>query len=147
MPTNLLFETAQEQDIPAIAALLKSYSLPAEDFGPHLKHFIVVRRNGEVLGCVGLEAEETLGLLRSLAVKREYQNQGIAQDLCSRLEREADALGVHQLFLLTTTADQFFAKRGFEIVNRDDAPAWIRKNGQFTSLCPSSAVLMRKILP
>jgi amino-acid N-acetyltransferase len=147
MRTGLSFEAAQEQDIPAIAQLLRSYSLPAEDFGPHLKHFIVARSNDEVLGCIGLEAQQTMGLLRSLAVKREFQKRGIARELCFRLEQKADSLGVRELFLLTTTAERFFANRGFQVWNRKDAPEWIRNNDQFTSLCPSSAVLMRKILP
>jgi amino-acid N-acetyltransferase len=146
MTTNLSFLPATGRDAEAIAQLLQSYSLPSADFIPHLQHFIVARRGDEVLGCIGLESGGKLGLLRSLAVRSDARNQGIAARLCAQLERNAAELGIENLFLLTITAAEYFQKHGYQIERREDAPDWIRSNAQFRTLCASTAVLMRKEL-
>ena len=54
--------------------------------------------------------------------------------------------GIKTLYLLTTTAAQFFAKRGYEAVPRSEAPAAIAATAQFSDLCPASSAFMRKAL-
>jgi amino-acid N-acetyltransferase len=51
--------------------------------------------------------------------------------------------GVRELYLVTTTAAPFFAKRGFEPVDRAGVPASIGRTTQFSGTCPSSATVMR----
>jgi amino-acid N-acetyltransferase len=53
---------------------------------------------------------------------------------------------VETLYLLTTTAAAFFARHGYETVERDTVPARIRGTTEFDDLCPDSAVCMRKRL-
>jgi amino-acid N-acetyltransferase len=48
------------------------------------------------------------------------------------------------VFLLTTTAPDFFAALGFERTARDAAPEEIRSSPEFASVCPGSSVLMRR---
>ena len=48
--------------------------------------------------------------------------------------------------LLTTTAEDFFVRRGYGVVGRDAAPAVVQKTTEFRSLCPDSAVCMMKHL-
>jgi amino-acid N-acetyltransferase len=56
-------------------------------------------------------------------------------------------MGVETLLLLTTTAERFFARRGYAVGPRDAAPLEIRQTPEFAGLCPSSSVCMRKRLP
>ena len=47
---------------------------------------------------------------------------------------------------LTTTAERFFPKFGFEGIARSDVPPSVQASIEFTSACPSSAMVMRKTL-
>lgn len=66
--------------------------------------------------------------------------------LVAKAEGHAKAHGVEEVYLLTTTAEGFFARLGYERVEREGAPESIRGTKEFSSICPSSAVLMRKLL-
>jgi amino-acid N-acetyltransferase len=59
--------------------------------------------------------------------------------------RANDADDVFRL-LLTTTAERYFPRFGFERVDRKDVPESVRASVEFTSACPSSAIVMRKSL-
>jgi N-acetylglutamate synthase-like GNAT family acetyltransferase len=52
--------------------------------------------------------------------------------------------GVKELYLITTTADGYFEKQGYERVSRENVPVEIAQSQQFSSICPSSAVVMKK---
>jgi amino-acid N-acetyltransferase len=64
--------------------------------------------------------------------------------LVAELERHATAEGVKVIYLLTTTAEPFFAHRGYGRVPRDAVPSAIRATAEFASLCPTSSAVMRK---
>jgi len=61
-------------------------------------------------------------------------------------ERHAREHGAREIYLLTTTAERFFARAGYESVPRNDAPSAIRETSEFATICPASAALMRKRL-
>jgi amino-acid N-acetyltransferase len=50
------------------------------------------------------------------------------------------------VFLLTTTAEGFFPRFGFEAVRHADVPASVQASVEFQSACPASAIVMRKRL-
>jgi amino-acid N-acetyltransferase len=60
------------------------------------------------------------------------------------LERAAGAWGVQRWWLLTTTAEKFFAARGFRAVARREAPEAIQRTGQFNGGGCCSAVCMTR---
>jgi amino-acid N-acetyltransferase len=93
---------------------------------------------------VGLEGRSGVGLLRSLAVEQSRRGTGLGTELVGTLERMAAAEGVTDLYLLTTTAESFFARRGYQRVPRESAPAVIRETTEFSSICPASSAFMRK---
>ncbi len=97
-------------------------------------------------GVVGLECFGPVGLIRSLAVSSGARGRGLGRALVSAIEADARAAGVAELYLLTTTAEGFFSKLGYVRIARDDAPLAIASTTQFSALCPSSAVVMRKAL-
>jgi len=134
-------------DTPAIKTLLRSSHLHCEDLTQeHLHDFLVARDAEEIIGVVGLEAYEENGLLRSLAVKTSHRGHGMGRELVRHLEHHAGNRGVDRLYLLTTTADHFFAHLGYIRIDRETVPPPIQQTTEFTDICPSDAVCMTKAL-
>jgi amino-acid N-acetyltransferase len=140
-----MIEAAQPVDLPAIRALLASSGLPNADLTPaHLGSFWVERDAAGLVGVVGLEPRGRAALLRSLAVRPEARGSGLGAALLARAEAEAGAAGIATLHLLTTTAEKFFAARGYAVAPRDAAPREIQATAEFAGLCPSSSVYLTK---
>jgi amino-acid N-acetyltransferase len=136
---------AQAADVPAIAALLRAAELPHEDFAAHLAHFLVARdERGAVVGAVGAEVHAPDALLRSLVVAAAQRGVGLGDELVRRMEIVAGEWGVERWWLLTTTAEKFFAARGFTVAARESAPAAIRATGQFNGGCCCSATCLTR---
>ena len=68
----------------------------------------------------------------------------LARRLLAHAEARAGALGIDTLYLLTTTAERFFAARGYAVVPRHGAPPEIRTTAEFAELCPSTSMCMTK---
>jgi amino-acid N-acetyltransferase len=139
-----VISAATPADAAAIAALLRAADLPHADFAAHLADFLVARRGGAVIGAVGLERHGGHALLRSLVVAPAQRGAGLGGRLVDRLEGRARYLGVRRFYLLTTTAEAFFARRGFRRIARSRVPAAITATCEFRSLCPVSAVCMAR---
>ncbi|MGO8943306.1 MAG: arsenic resistance N-acetyltransferase ArsN2 [Syntrophobacteraceae bacterium] len=139
---EIAYTFAALKDENDIRQLLFKSQLPTDEITSHLKHFILAKSTGGIIGVVGLEAYDGIGLLRSLAVLPASRGKGIGRELCSRAIAHAHTQNINELFLLTTTADGFFAKRGFQKVGRNLAPAPLQASVEFKSLCPDSAVCM-----
>jgi amino-acid N-acetyltransferase len=140
----IVISAAAPDDEAAIAALLRAAELPHEDFADHLAHFLVARREGAVVGVVGFELHGGSALLRSLAVAPALRGAGLGGELVRRLTAQARRQGVKRFYLLTTTAEAFFARRGFQKIARQTVPAAIAATREFNSLCPVSAVCMTR---
>ena len=138
---------ALPEDRQKIAELLTAGGLHHEDIEINrLKHFLLAWDEARLIGVVGLEIQERCALLRSLTVAGDYRNQGVACQLVNSIENHAVALELDELFLLTMTAESFFAKRGYQHTTRDFAPAGIQATSEFQNLCPASAACMVKKL-
>ncbi|WP_052063583.1 arsenic resistance N-acetyltransferase ArsN2 [Nitrincola sp. A-D6] len=105
-----------------------------------------MRVDGRIIGIVGIESHENVGLLRSLVVGKAYRKVGCGQKLVAKAEAWAGESGINSLYLLTTTAADFFPQLGYEVVPRSQAPTFIANSAQFTGLCPASAIFMCKTL-
>jgi amino-acid N-acetyltransferase len=99
---------------------------------------------GAMVGVIGLQSCGDVGLLRSLAVDPAHRDHGIARALCDLAFEVARARDMRELWLLTTTAETYFARLGFTLVAREAAPAQVRATAQFASLCPATARVMRR---
>ncbi len=145
MVTNMLemhFRTAAEADIPNLQSLLGELGLPCEDLRTSKPEVVVAEQGGLIVGCVGIESFDRFGLLRSLAVRKDRQGHGIGAALFERAIARASDKGMECLFLLTMTAEAFFARRGFMKVERSRVPERVAASAEFASLCPASAVTM-----
>jgi short-subunit dehydrogenase/N-acetylglutamate synthase-like GNAT family acetyltransferase len=140
-------EFARASDEPQMKQLLAECGLPYEDIIPsHLQHFLVQRDDARLAGVVGLEMLGRVALLRSLAVPASYRGKGIGSQLTRKAEEYARSQGVEVLYMLTTTADAFFARRGYHLVDRNAVPTVVGETAEFQSLCPASATCRVKHL-
>jgi len=145
--SNSEITPARDDDLPAIIDLLKTCGLPYTDLTlAHLTEFRVVRDGERLIALGGLEFCREAALLRSFAVLPAFREQGLARHLLAVLEQHALATGHQNIYLLTNTARSYFARRGFWPLAREQAPAAIAACPEFRSLCPVSAVFMRKAL-
>jgi amino-acid N-acetyltransferase len=127
--------------------LLAAAHLPTEDLtAAHCGHFFFAGPAGAPTGLVGVEPFGEVALLRSLVVAPERRGMGDGARLLKHAEEHARAGGVRSLYLLTTTAESFFARHGYRRTARDAAPAAIRNTREFAGICPaSSAFMMREL--
>lgn len=117
---TLKVRPAQTHDVDAIIRLVEPYVVERillgkerVDLYESVQEFRVAERDGQVLGCGALHVMwRDLGEVRTVAVAREAQGQGIGSALLDRLIDDAKALGLNRLFCLTFETE-FFARRGF----------------------------------
>jgi amino-acid N-acetyltransferase len=129
----------------AVLALLRENDLPVGDLD-ETKTLFACLSNGDVIGTGGLESFRDCALLRSISIKKDLQKKGLGKFIVGELEKMARKTGVHCLYLLTTTAAGFFAKIGYETIDRETVPIEIKNTTEFSSICPSTAEVMRKFL-
>jgi amino-acid N-acetyltransferase len=137
---------AQPADLASVQALLREAALPWEDVPAHFGTFLVGERAGALVACAGFEHYGAEALVRSVAIAGALRSRGLGAALCETLLGEARRRGVRDAYLLTTSAPRFFARRGFEAIDRARAPAAIRATREFAELCPASAIVMHRAL-
>jgi amino-acid N-acetyltransferase len=78
-----------------------------------LRDFVICESGGKVYGVCALHIMwEDLAEIRSLAVEKRFQGQGIGRNLVKHCIREAKDLGIKRIFALTYQPE-FFRQLGF----------------------------------
>lgn len=144
--TAATISPAQAADLDVVEALLEREHLPLAGLRGHAGHVFVARAGNRIVGCAALEVYEDGALLRSVAVDAEHRGAGLGGDLTRTALDLAARQGVTAVYLLTTTAERFFPRFGFEVVDRADVPQGVQQSAEFSYACPSSALIMRKRL-
>lgn len=132
----------QSTDLGTVRAFLQAQSLPVAGVMTHKGGFLLAQEQGELIGTVGVEIHGQVGLLRSVAVSEPQRSQGLATRLVRQAITYATQTGLTDLYLLTTTARQYFPRFGFQAIPRESAPAALANSSEFQGICPDSAVLM-----
>ena len=143
---------AHAGDLEAVEALLHDERLPTDGVREQFGSFLVAegtyspRVPAAPIAAIGLEQYGTSALLRSAVVDSAWRGRGVGRALVDAAIDAARARGVTALYLLTTTAEDFFSARGFRTITRDDVPDPVKQSVEFVSACPASAtVMMRRI--
>jgi amino-acid N-acetyltransferase len=137
----------QGPPLAAAKALLVDANLPTADLTErHCEHFFYWGPTATPSGLVGLELLGDVALLRSLVVSSDARSCGMGTALVQFAENYARSQGVRALYLLTTTAEGFFARRGYAAAARDLAPPAIRATREFAGICPASSAFLSKQL-
>ena len=143
---SLRIRKATPDDLPAIYEIVRGTKLPTEGIADHVSNFLVAEFDGKVVGTIGLEIYQSTGLLRSAAILPKLQNRGVGNRLFNVLIDYAKEEGISELFLLTETARDYFARKGFTEISRQEVRAVILSSEEFKSCCPTTAVCMKKKL-
>ena len=144
--TTVTIAPARLADYEIVAALLEREHLPLDGLRQHFENAFVARAGNRIVGCSALEVYEGGALLRSLVVDAEYRGAGVGSGLTDAAIQLARRRLAPAVYLLTTTAEQFFPTVGFEIVDRADVPASVLASEEFVHACPSTAIVMRRFL-
>ena len=135
---------AGAEDLDGVLQLLRESGLPIDGLADHLATTLVIRDGARIVGSAALEVYGDGALLRSVAVAPATRGTGAGRALTNAA---IDLAGVHRvpaLYLLTTTADAYFPRFGFTRISRADVPPGVRCSVEFSSACPSSAIVMRR---
>jgi amino-acid N-acetyltransferase len=138
-------EPARPHDLRGALDVLGRSQLTDKDVAEGWGHYFVVREDdGRVVAVAGLELHGESGLLRSVAVDEDYRGQGLGASLVEATMGRAKRVGLRSVYLLTTTARDYFARHGFADCPRDEAPVEIRESWEFRTGCPSTAAFMKR---
>ena len=135
---------AHREDMSAIRHILEVTSLeePARD-EQQGSFFVLCNEDGRV-GCVSLEVLGDDAILRALAVDPKFRGAGYGWVLADLAVSQARWRGVRRIYLLTTTASDFFAaKFGFRVVDRTTLSKQVAANETFTRPGGAQQVSMR----
>jgi len=136
-------QQATPDDLLHVLELLRGSGLPVDGLSAHRDTLLVARDGERVVGSAALELYRDSALLRSVAVEPSARGSGLGQRLTRSALELARRHGVRDVFLLTTTAENFFPRFGFELVTRDVVPDSVSQSVEFTSACPASAIVLR----
>ena len=137
---------ATNRDLDAVEGLLSVNDLPLDGVKENLSGFIVAEEGGRVIGAVGLEKFGSIALLRSAVVSNEHRGSGVGGRLVEHILEYAEKDGIEELFLLTTTAENYFPRFGFTRTTRSAVPPALKASAEFRGACPDTAlVMMRRI--
>lgn len=136
--------SAQASDLVKAKNLLSEHNLPVEGLENYFgESYCVVEQNNKIIGIGGVEIYDKVGLLRSVAVSPAVQGHSIGKIIVDNRVAYAKQKGVKTAYLLTTSADKYFQRSGFEYENKSNAPESIKNSVEFLSACPESAVFMK----
>lgn len=134
---------AKAEDLHAVQALLQAVGLPIEGLTDAFPEgYALIREGSALLGVAGIEVYADVALLRSVAVAPVQRSRGLGRVLVADRLRAARQRRLSCVYLLTTTASDFFQCLGFAKVERAAAAAQIQQSREFTSICPASAICL-----
>lgn len=144
--SDIVISPLNHDDLGVLLALLEQSGLPKDGLADHIATTFVARERGKIVGSAALELYGNAAFLRSVAVEPTRRGQGLGQRLTAAALDLANERGVQAVYLLTETADGFFARFGFRLVERAEVPSTVQRSVEFTSACPASAKAMRLAL-
>lgn len=128
-------------------AMLSTSDLLHSDVEPgDEKIFFGYRSGDHWQALVGLECHGDAALLRSLWVEPDARKQGLGGQLLRYCENYCQNRVINTIYLLTETAQPYFAHFGYKTMRREEAPPSINATRQASSLCSEQAVMMTKSL-
>jgi amino-acid N-acetyltransferase len=133
---------ATESDYHELVTLLKQENLPIADIASGLPHFFVATEGTAIVAGIGMEHFGKAALLRSMFTTPAWRNRGLASMLTDTLLQYARQEGAQSIYIVTTTAEKYFLKKGFEPIERSSVDKLVLQSAEFNGLCPSTATIM-----
>lgn len=123
---------ALSSDVPSMHDLIKYHAERGrmilrglDELYSNIREFMVVETAGQIVGCAGVHIFWCdLAELKCVAVREDFQRQGIGKMVCNACHADLKRLGIKRSFTLTS-ATEFFTKIGYRKVNKDELPRFI----------------------
>ncbi|RZT38661.1 GNAT family N-acetyltransferase [Cupriavidus agavae] len=142
MIRDLRIRLAQPADVSAIGAVLERCGLPVDDLPRLACEFHVAVLESQLIGCACAQLFGDTAIIRSVAVLREWRDQGIATHLISAVMMRARANGIRRAVLLTSTCPSYFSRYGFSLIHASKLPEEVQESQEFQRLRNTSALCM-----
>jgi amino-acid N-acetyltransferase len=146
MMTGVRMRQVTATDLPQISRFLEENGLPTIGVEKFFENFLVaLDQSGSWVGIAGLEVYGKSGLLRSVAVDKQFRGMGHGRTLVNTVLANARKKGIETVYLLTDDAEDYFKGLGFQVVSRKDIDEAVRASPEFTE-CRKTAPAMRKFI-
>ena len=127
--------------------MLSAADLPLEGAAEAITAGGVVARDGDaIVAAAAVERFGDAGLLRSVVVAPACRGTGLGRRIVAAAEQLARDEGIGELYLLTETAIDWFPRLGYVPVPRETAVAAVGESIEFTTVCATTGVPMRRVL-
>lgn len=145
-----LLRRAELSDVPGILQLIA----PLEEDGSLVRrsrelleneigNFSIVEWEDTLIACAALyPVNSQFGEIACIAIDSRHRNRGFGERLLASLEDQARDSGIRVLLALTTSADHWFQRHGFEESAVDDLPAERR---EFYNFQRNSKILRKNL--
>jgi len=140
---RVLIRPAIRSELAGIREFLASQNLPHERFEDRLSHLLVAQSEGMVVGCVGLELLERMGIIRILAVKPDFRQEDIDRQLIEHILDYARLANLEEVYAFTSSLSPYLEELGFKVVDREELPSKIRELPDLKALYPEDALCLR----
>src|SRR3982751_64997 len=135
---------AVKSDLAAVEKLLAASGLPVDGVRDNFDSFVVAVENEAIVGAVGLEKFDSAALLRSAVVQPDARGTGVGRRLVEQILERAEQSGIDEVYLLTTTAEDYFPRFGFSRTTRSAVPEAVKASAEFRGACPDTAIVMER---
>ena len=129
-------------DLRYVIALLGRCGLPTADVADIIESFYLAFDADRIIGCAAAEQHGHSILIRSVAVDSAYRCRGIASRLFEALLMRARGTAVRNAYLMSSSAQAFFARWGFSLLPADKVPSDVRASAAFKRGERTSALCM-----
>jgi amino-acid N-acetyltransferase len=137
---------AEADDWPFVRGLLTEAGLPLDGAAEAFATGVVASDGDRLVGCAAIEPYHGAALLRSVAVVSDQRGAGVGTSLVHAVEDLARDRGAESLILLTETAEPWFSRLGYVVIDRSTVPTDVARSVEFETACSTSAVAMRRTL-
>lgn len=142
---------ARPTDVVALLDLLAPFERegvlrdrPTELLERSIDRFVVIERDGLVVGCAALHPfDDTTAELGPIVVDRRYRGSARGEVLLSFMERRALEAGLERLVVLTTQTVDWFRERGYAPTSERVLPATRRRSNRRRR----AKVLLKRLAP
>lgn len=121
-----------------------------EKLEAEIDHFTLVEVDGTPVACAALypildDGGDTVAAeVACVAIHPQFRSGGRGAKLMQHLERQAGALGLDELYVLTTQTEHWFIERGFRQVAVEDLPA---SRQSLYNIQRNSRILRKRLTP
>jgi N-acetylglutamate synthase-like GNAT family acetyltransferase len=118
---RLIIRDAIPQDIKALTQILETVDLKTQDvLAPGTQFWLAHEKQGQMVGCAGMEFGETAVLLRNVAILPEFRKQGLGEELVEHALTYAQNQGYKAVYLFSVRSGGYWQRMGFREVTVDE---------------------------